>query len=235
MALAPLAGIVPGLAGWVIAFAAIRLGVTSLVVSVLVVAVFALGTRALHLDGLADTADGFTASYDRAKALDVMRRGDSGPAGVVMVVIVLMLQVTALNQVLVTARLDTEDGWLGDLAAAFVVVTVTVTARIAIPVICRSGVRPARPEGLGALVAGSVATPLLVSSVVAAALFTAVAGRAAGLAWYAGPVAVAATVVATEVLVQRATRRLGGITGDIIGAGVEIGAAVTLLALIAAS
>jgi adenosylcobinamide-GDP ribazoletransferase len=234
MALAPLAGVVPGLTGWVVAFLAIRLGLTSLVVAVLVVGVFALSTRALHLDGLADTADGFTASYDRSKALDVMRRGDSGPAGVVIVVIVLMLQVATLSQVLLTARLRTPDGWMGDLAATFVVVTVAITARIAIPVLCRTGVPSARPEGLGAMVAESVATPLAASSIIITALVSASTGWAAGLPWWAGLVAVAATVLTAQMLALRATRRLGGITGDIIGAGVEIGAAVALLALAAA-
>ncbi len=235
MALAPLAGIVPGLAGWLVAFVAIRLGITSLVVAVLVVAVFALATRGLHLDGLADTADGFTASYDRAKALDVMRRGNTGPAGAGMLVLVLMLQVTALNQVLVMARLNQSNGWVGDLAATFVVVSVAVIARVAIPVICRSGVPSARPEGLGAMVAGSVPTALAAASVLGTTLVTALAGWAAGLPWWAGPVAVVTTGLAAVVLANRATTRLGGITGDIIGAGVEIGAAVALLALIAAS
>ncbi|MCD5351562.1 adenosylcobinamide-GDP ribazoletransferase [Kineosporia mesophila] len=236
MALAPLAGVVPGLTGWLVAFGAIRLGLTPLVVAVLVVGVFALSTRALHLDGLADTADGFTASYDRDKALTVMRRGDSGPAGVVMVVIVLMLQVTALNQVLVTAGISTVAvGWRNELAATFAVVTVAVTARVAIPVICRSGVPPARPEGLGAMVAGAVPNPLLATCLIVTALVTAWSGWAAGLTWWAGPVAVGATVVAAAVLVRRSTRRLGGITGDIIGAGVEIGTAVAALALIAST
>ncbi len=155
MVLAPLAGIVPGLSGWLVAFVALRLELAALVAAVLVAAVFALATRALHLDGLADTADGFTASYNRSKALDVMRRGDSGPAGVVMLVVVVLLQVTTLSQLLVEIRLSRAQGWLGDLAAASVVVTVALVARVAIPALCRAGVPSARPEGLGAMVAGS--------------------------------------------------------------------------------
>lgn len=233
MALAPLAGLVPGLAGWVVAFAALRLGFSSLVVAVMVVGVFALATRALHLDGLADTADGFTASYDRGKALNVMRRGDSGPAGVVMLVVVLGLQVAALSQLLVVARVASSEAWPGDLAAASVVLAVAVTARIAIPVICRSGVASARPDGLGAMVAGSVATPVLGLSLVGTALVAALVGEAAGLSWWAGPAAVAGAALAAQALTWRATQRLGGITGDIIGAGVELGAAVALLVLVA--
>ncbi|GAB3263267.1 adenosylcobinamide-GDP ribazoletransferase [Kineosporia babensis] len=235
MVLAPLAGLVPGLGGWLVAFVALRLGFSFLVVAVLVVAVFALSTRALHLDGLADTADGFTASYDRSKALDVMRRGDSGPAGAVMLVVVLLLQVTTLSQVLAIAQQGSNLGWRGDLAASFVVVTVAVVARVAIPVLCRSGVPSARPKGLGAMVAGSVSWTLLIGCVAITLLVTAFTGLAAGLSWWAGPVAVATTVLTAQILARRATNRLGGITGDIIGAGVELGTAAALLALVAVS
>ena len=57
-----------------------------------VVAVLAVGTRALHLDGLADTVDGFGSGWDRERALAVMRRGDIGPMGVTALVLVLGLQ-----------------------------------------------------------------------------------------------------------------------------------------------
>ena len=58
----------------------------------LVVGVLALGTRALHLDGLADTVDGLGSGWDRERSLEIMRRGDVGPMGVVALVIVLGLQ-----------------------------------------------------------------------------------------------------------------------------------------------
>ena len=66
----------------------------------LTVVLWAFLTRGLHLDGLADTADGLAASYDRQRALDVMRRGDTGPAGAATLVLVLLLQAAALAQVL---------------------------------------------------------------------------------------------------------------------------------------
>ncbi len=63
-----------------------------LAVGLLVVGGLALGSRALHLDGLADTVDGFGSGWTAERSLMVMRRGDVGPMGVVALIIVLGLQ-----------------------------------------------------------------------------------------------------------------------------------------------
>jgi adenosylcobinamide-GDP ribazoletransferase len=77
-------------------------------------------------------------------------------------------------------------------------------------------------------VAGSVPV------VVAAAVFVVAAG-AAGLApgfpWWRGVLAVAAGYFVAGVLLARCVRRLGGITGDVLGACVEVGAAAALVTL----
>ena len=64
------------------------------------IGVLAAGSRGLHLDGLADTADGLAASYDRAHSLEVMRRGNTGPIGAATLVLVLLLQVAATASLL---------------------------------------------------------------------------------------------------------------------------------------
>ena len=110
----------------------------------LALAVLVLGTRAMHLDGLADTADGLSASYDRERALEVMRRGDIGPSGVAAVTLVLLLDAAALASLLPSLR--------GSVLA----VVALVSSRQLLAWACARPVPPARADGLGATVAGSV-------------------------------------------------------------------------------
>ena len=104
----------------------------------------ALGTRAFHWDGLADTADGLTASYSPERSLEVMRTGPVGPAGVVAVVLVAGLQAAALASVI-----RHEHGWL---AAGLLV----CASRACLALACVRGVPAARADGLGATHIGSV-------------------------------------------------------------------------------
>ena len=60
------------------------------------ITVLAVATRCLHLDGLADLADGLGSRRPAAEALDIMRRSDIGPFGVAALVLTVLLQVTAL-------------------------------------------------------------------------------------------------------------------------------------------
>jgi len=186
--------------------------------AVLAVTVLALLTRGLHLDGLADTADGLAASYDRDRALAVMKRGDVGPAGLATVVVVLLVQVSALAQALAQA------GSAAVLVAA-------VAARTAVPLACARGIRAARPDGLGAHVAGSVAPVLLTACVAVTGAALAATSAATGEPWWQGPAAVAAALAAAAVVLWRAVRRLGGMTGDVVGAAVEVATAAALVTL----
>src|SRR5699024_4511702 len=105
------------------------------------IALLTTGNRAMHMDGLADTVDGLTASYGRERALEVMRASDVGPAGVVALVLVLLTQATALAAVAVRPY-----GWL--------LVGLSVCgSRAALSISCRRGVPSARPDGLGNAVA----------------------------------------------------------------------------------
>jgi adenosylcobinamide-GDP ribazoletransferase len=183
----------------------------------LAVAGTAWWSRGLHLDGLADTADGLAAAYDRARALDVMRRGDVGPTGVATLVLVLLVQVPALGALLPT--------WPGCALA----VVALLASRQALALACRTGVPAARPDGLGAAVAGSVSTVASLASTVLAVVVGGALTYSAGTAWYAGWLVVVAAALATVVVGAVARRRFGGVTGDVLGAAVELALTVGLV------
>lgn len=197
-----------------LAVSALQIG--PLLAAGLLLAVLALGTRALHWDGLADTTDGLAAGYDRERALTVMRRSDIGPAGVCAVVLVLLVQAAALAALLPSSQ-----------GAALAAVGV-LASRHTLAWLCRPEIGPARPDGLGAAVAGTVPSWAAASAGLLLGSLAALAGLPVGLSWYAGPLVVVVAVAAALVLGWRADQRFGGITGDVLGAGVEVGFAAAL-------
>lgn len=218
MLVAPLAVLPVALAAGLVAWGAGGLGLSGLAAGLLAVAVLALGTRAMHLDGLADTTDGLGSGKDAARALEIMRRGDIGPMGTVSLILALALQAVAAGAVL-----ELRHGWL-------LLVVLVGFSRAALLFGCASGVPSARPDGLGALVAGSVPVP---AAVLAALLWLAVSGGVAVLAgqpWWQPLVGALLAAAACTWLVRRCVRRLGGITGDVLGALVEVAATVLLVA-----
>lgn len=212
MPLAPVAGLAIGGAQAAVLVAAVRFaGLSAAVAAILAVAGAAAMTRGLHLDGLADLADGLGSLRDADGALAVMKRSDIGPFGVVTLVLVLGCQVAALAEATGAGR-----GWQACLIAA-------VTGRAAVTLACRRGVPAARPDGMGALVAGTV--PVAGCAAVAVAV-TAVA-FALDVRYAVG---VVVALAAAWALGAHAVRRLGGITGDVLGALVETAVTVVLLA-----
>jgi adenosylcobinamide-GDP ribazoletransferase len=94
-------------------------------------------------------------------------------------------------------------------------------------------VPPARPGGLGALVAGTVRHRDAVAVTAAVVVAAAVAGLLVGGVRPAvlAPVAVAAGLLAAAALLRHAVRRLGGVTGDVLGALVETSVTAALLVM----
>jgi adenosylcobinamide-GDP ribazoletransferase len=185
----------------------------ALLLAILSFALLAWATRALHLDGLADTADALGSGKPAAAALEIARKSDIGPFGVITLIFTLLLQIAA-----VASLTDLREAYL-----AFVIAI--VTSRIALTWACTRMWPAARPDGLGAVVASTV--PLLVA--IAWAII------AIALAWIfsgiAGSVSVVLGILAGIVLLVIARRRLGGITGDVLGATIEVTTAATLVAL----
>ncbi|MFJ2227500.1 adenosylcobinamide-GDP ribazoletransferase [Streptomyces halstedii] len=223
MLCAPLAGLVVGLLAAVPGALLSLADAGPLLAAVASASLPAALTRGLHLDGLADTADGLGSGKPAEDALRIMKQSDIGPFGVITLLFVLLAQVAALFELY-------GRGWahgaLGALAAA-------TAARLALTLASRRSVPAARPEGLGAAVAGTV--PAGAAAAVAAVV---VAGCAAagtvtggyGAARYA--LAVLAGLAAAQLLLRHCVRRFGGVTGDVFGALEETAATAVLVVLV---
>jgi adenosylcobinamide-GDP ribazoletransferase len=166
MLCAPLAGLVVGAAAALAGALGAAAGFAPALAAVVAVAVPAVLTRALHLDGLADTADGLGSAKAADEALRIMKRSDIGPFGVVTLLLALAAQVAALAQAFGHSPAH---GALAALLAA-------VTARLALTLGTRAGVPAARPEGLGAAVAGVVPRAAALSCAVVVLALAAAAG-----------------------------------------------------------
>ncbi|WP_036555901.1 adenosylcobinamide-GDP ribazoletransferase [Nocardioides insulae] len=223
MLIAPLAVLPLGVAVAAVLAAGGLLGLPAPVIGLLAVGALALGSRAFHLDGLSDTVDGLTASYDRERSLAVMKTGTAGPAGVVALVVVLGLQAAALGSLSTAGSTP--------LAGALLAGVAVLVSRCSLALCCARGIPSARPGGLGDLYSGSVPrTGVLVSWAVAAAVLAALA-PVAGLPWWRGLLAMLLAAAVVGLLIRHTTRRLGGVTGDVFGASVELSLATILLAL----
>jgi len=218
---APAVGALVGLAAGAVVWAAGHTGLGAGVSAVLAVALLAVLTRGLHLDGLADTADGLGSGPDRYRALAVMRASDVGPFGVVTLLLVVLAQVLALAQSQAAGH------------GASAVLVAATTGRAVLPWACYRGVPSARPEGLGALVAGTVGAVAAVVCAVLVAAFAAGVGVLTGLGPVHAVVAVLVGLAAALALLVHVGRRLGGITGDVLGALVEVATTAALLVLAA--
>ncbi|MGW9047370.1 adenosylcobinamide-GDP ribazoletransferase [Streptomyces lydicus] len=221
MLCAPLAGLAVGLGAAALG-GVLLLGGGPLLAAVGSAVVPAVLTRGLHLDGLADTADGLGSGKPADDALRIMKQSDIGPFGVVTLLFALLAQVAALAGLY-------GQGWAyGALAA----VVAAVTGRGALTLASRAGVPAARPEGLGAAVAGTVPVPAaaLCAGLVAAGCAAAGAAFGAYGALHAGLAALLG-LGAGEVLLGHCRRRFGGVTGDVFGALAETAGLAALVVL----
>lgn len=209
---APLVGLLLGGAATGVLAGLDALRCPPLLAGLLVVGLLALGTRGMHVDGLADTVDGLGCYGPPERALAVMKDGGAGPFAVVSLIVVLGVQTIGL------ATAAGEHRW-------WVPVLALAASRSAFAVACARGIPAARPQGMGALVAGS--QPVWVPAawwvvLVGAGVFV-VPGR-----WWQAPAAVVLAGAAVVWLTWHTRRRFGGITGDVLGAAAELTAATVL-------
>jgi adenosylcobinamide-GDP ribazoletransferase len=211
----PLVGYVFGAMSLAIAWGAARIGLASgagaLLTASVIVCVHAVFSGFLHWDGLADCADGLGVRGGAERALAAMKESGIGAFGVAAVVLVALLEVTAIAVVVESRSL-----WalaaapvLGRLAASFAL-----------------GLRPpARADGLGARYATRLPAAALVLLVVQALPLVAWAGHlepALTLATFGG-------VLVAFFVPELFVRRFGGITGDVLGASILLTETAVLL------
>jgi adenosylcobinamide-GDP ribazoletransferase len=207
----PLVGaLVGGLAGAMRVVAEPLLGAS--VASILALVVLVGVTGALHLDGLADCADGLGVRGDRERRLAVMRDPATGVFGTLALLGWALLLAAAL------ARLDDADALRALVVAAAAGRTAALVHALATP--------PARPDGLGAALRPSLAA-VAVAGVLTVAIAVLLGGPVAGLA------AVAAAAVVALATSGWARASLGGRTGDTLGATVALAEVAVCLAVLA--
>jgi adenosylcobinamide-GDP ribazoletransferase len=182
------------------------------VTDLLLIAIMTAVTGALHLDGLADVCDGLAARGGRERFLAVMKDSHIGAVGVVGLVLGLLLKYEAL--LAVPAEIKREALFLFPAAARFSQVVITV------------GARQARSDGLGSLfIGGAGGLQFAVAGITALAASFLLLG-------FKGVCCLLAVGVVTLGLKAWFQRRLGGVTGDVIGCVSELGEIVCLLLLV---
>ncbi len=203
----PMVGIVIGALG-----SAVYVGAAELVsptsAAVLAFIVTALATGGFHEDGLADTFDALAGGWDREQRLAILKDSRHGTFGVLSLVLITMLKVSALA---------TLTCW--DAAAALIAAH---SLGRAAPVVLMAFL-PAARDGLGA----SYAYKLSPMATIAGAATGIVVAVAAFGVW--APAIIAASAVGVAAMGWWSMVKIGGVTGDQLGAGEQVAEAIILL------
>lgn len=206
---APLVGVligaVAGLAYWI----AYRLNLPPFICATLAVAAGMLATGCLHEDGLADTADGL-GGETRERALDIMRDGRIGVFGASALVVCLTLRIGAITDLPRAA------------VVAWALIGAHAIARAALPIVMYL-VPPARTDGLSATAGAPSGKRTAAATVIGiVVLWTALDFRNA-------LIALVLVLIGAAVTVLIARRKIGGQTGDVLGAVEQVCETLVLL------
>jgi adenosylcobinamide-GDP ribazoletransferase len=180
------------------------------VIAVLLVALDALLTGALHYDGLADTADGFGGGKDRDDVLRIMRDHAIGSYGGIALVLLVAFKVTAY------ATLLGGDRWFKAIVLTPAIGRWSILLLTATLPYARQTASVVREMGKLSLIVGT--------------LFLGIALAGSRL-WCAAAAAISAIVV-SACFGLYCRRRIGGITGDTLGANVQLCECASLIAFL---
>nr|WP_319246894.1 adenosylcobinamide-GDP ribazoletransferase [uncultured Celeribacter sp.] len=195
----PLAGLAVGLVTGAVATIAIWIGLGATLTAVWAMAAGTLVTGAMHEDGLADCADGFWGGWAPARRLEIMHDSRIGTYGMLALGLALLMRFSAL------AVLAHEDVIVTALLSA------AVLSRAALPYVMAL-MSPARRDGLSVKTGRPPRAAASLAAVIALSLSWLLVGFV--------PTVVAACAVAatTWAATQLARAKIGGQTGDVLGA-----------------
>lgn len=204
----PLVGLVLGVILSVLSLVAAAFGIPQIMVAGLLLGTLIMLTGAMHEDGLADTFDGLWGGHDRETRLDIMKDSRIGAYGVLALIVVMGLRWLALAEV----------HWTGIIAALMLSRAAMPPLMLALPHARSAGLshRVGAPR-MGDVVAGGLI------GVIGAVILTGGAGLIVVL--------VAVGVTALVGLVAKA--KIGGQTGDILGATQMLTECAVLITLVA--
>jgi len=210
----PLAGLVVGGLAAITGLVAGALGVGPTVVAVLMLAVLSVTTGAMHDDGLADCADGFWGGWDKARRLEIMKDSAIGAYGVLALIIIFALKGASLSALLAHPG-----------ATAWLILLPAILSRATMVAVMEL-LPNAREDGLSSKT-GKPGKPAMWVAVALGVI-------AAFLAPASGFVLIAAAGLSAGVVALIASRKIGGQTGDVLGATQSITEVALLITLSAA-
>lgn len=209
----PVVGAVLGAGAALVATIATGLGLSAGAAAGLALAAMTLATGALHEDGLADTFDGLWGGHSKERRLEIMKDSRIGSYGVLALVLTVLLRWSALAGLVATGG-----HWAGLIAAGAI-------SRAPMAVLMA-----VLPNARGAGLSQSVGAPSLRVAGLAVAVATVIGGLTLGLGLFA---AVALALPAVLALAYVARARIGGQTGDILGASQQLADTLALTAIAA--
>lgn len=204
----PVAGAAIGALAATATSAALWLGVPAGVAAALALLTAALLTGGLHEDGLADTADGLLGGHSKDRRLEIMKDSRIGAYGTLALLLVTLIRWSAL-----TALISTGHHWAALIAAG-------ALSRAPMAVLIA-----ALPNARGAGLSHLTGQPPRVAVLAALAIAATFAFLSTGLTLVPMALAAAAT---SALLARAAQRRIGGQTGDILGAAQQLAEAAVL-------
>lgn len=183
--------------------------------AVLLLTLEALLTGAMHFDGLADTADGFGGGATREDVLRIMRDHAIGSYGAAAMLLAVALKIAAIAALIESPRVIAAL-LLAPVLGRWSAVLLSATQPYA------RAISEDRPTSAGGPTRFVGRTELIVASITVLAV-------AAAVDWRRGLAGIAAVAIGSAVWAWRCRQRIGGVTGDTLGAAIEVSECLILL------